>query len=186
MKKLLAILTLSLLWSEIAYSKTIVLHCPQIVFGKDLGSIYLINTINEDVGRAYIDKNKQMNVYNWWYKNIIFEEKKIIFNDPARSGFGVYVPQMAWLAKTEINRVNLKENNYEKDTSFEYYLDRYSYLPDFIGTKLAKKQAKWNWVSENKCKKYDVTNYKNINFISKEEWENQQKEQIEKESKPKF
>ena len=146
-----------------------------------MGNTYYIDTIDEVVGTVNI-KNKKINVYNWFYKNIIFEEKKITFNNPGRSLFNIYVPEMAWLVKIEIDRVKLEEINYEKDTSFDYYLDKYSYLPDFIGTKIAKRQAKWKWVSSNKCEKYDAKTKENINFISKEEWENKQKE----DDKPKF
>ena len=81
MKKLFStILVLGLLFGGNGYAKTLILNCPQIVFGQNLGSIYYIYTIKKSVGRAYIDKkNKTLNVYTWFYKNIIFEEKKIIF-----------------------------------------------------------------------------------------------------------
>ncbi len=194
MKKLLGIVVLGLLLSENAYTKTLILNCPQIVFGQNLGSIYYIDTIKKSVGRAYIDKkNKTLNVYTWFYKNIIFEEKKISFNDPARSLFDVYMPDMAWLAKTEIDRINTKTTHYQKDDSYEYYYDKYSYLPEIFKTKIAKKKAKWKWVSTNDCKKIDVKNKKNINFISKKEWADLQKkynEEFDKEqmkkNKPKF
>ena len=194
MKKLLGIVVLGLLLSENAYTKTLILNCPQIAFGQNLGSIYYIDTIKKSVGRAYIDKkNKTLNVYTWFYKNIIFEEKKISFNDPARSLFDVYMPDMAWLAKTEIDRINIKTTHYQKDDSYEYYYDKYSYLPEIFKTKIAKKKAKWKWISTNDCKKIDVKNKKNINFISKKEWADLQKkynEEFDKEqmkkNKPKF
>ena len=194
MKKLLGIVVLGLLLSENAYAKTLILNCPQIVFGQNIGSIYYIDTIKKSVGRAYIDKkNKTLNVYTWFYKNIIFEEKKISFNNPASGLLDVYVPDMAWLAKTEIDRINIKTTHYQKDDSYEYYYDKYSYLPEIFKTKIAKKKAKWKWISTNDCKIIDVKNKKNINFISKKEWADLQKKDNEefdkeqmKKNKPKF
>ena len=194
MKKLLSILALFFLFSGNVYSKIILLNCPQIVFGQNLGSIYYIDTIKKSVGRAYIDKkNKTLNVYTWFYKNIIFEEKKITFNNPARGLLDFYAPDMAWLAKTEIDRINIKTTHYQKDDSYEYYYDKYSYLPEILKSKIAKKKAKWKWISTNDCKIIDVKNQKNINFISKKEWDDLQKkgnEEFEKEqmkkNKPKF
>ena len=194
MKKLLGIVVLSFLLSGNVYSKIILLNCPQVVFEHNLGSIYYIDTVNEKVGRAYFDKkNKILNVYNWFYKNIIFEKEKITFNDPARGLFGVYFPEKAWLAKTEIDRINIKTTHYQKDDSYEYYLDKYSYLPEIIKTKIAKKRAEWKWIDSVDCKVHNVKNKKNINFISEKEWSDQQKkenDQWEKEqkkkNKPKF
>ena len=193
MKKLLGIVVLGLLLSGNAYAKTLILNCPQIVLGQNLGSIYYIDTIKKSVGRAYIDKkNKTLNVYTWWFKNIIFEEKKISFNDPER-GLYWYAPDLAWLAKIEIDRINIKTTHYQKDDSYEYYYDKYSYLPDILKTKIAKKKAKWKWISTDDCGTVDVKNKKKINFISKKEWDDQQKKdneefdkEQEKKNKPKF
>ncbi|MDB4084068.1 hypothetical protein N9517_03395 [Candidatus Pelagibacter sp.] len=193
MKKLLGIMVLGLLLSGNAFAKTLILNCPSIVFGQNLGSIYYIDSIKKSVGRVYIDKkNKTLNVYTWWFKNIIFEEKKISFNDPER-GLYWYAPDLAWLAKTEIDRINIKTTHYQKDDSYDYYYDKYSYLPDIFKTKIAKKKAKWKWISTNDCRIVDIKNNKNINFISKKEWDDQQnkdneeydKEQAKK-NKPKF
>jgi hypothetical protein len=193
MKKLLSILVICSLLGGNAYAKTLILNCPSIVFGQNLGSIYYIDSIKKSVGRVYIDKkNKTLNVYTWWFKNIIFEEKKISFNDPER-GLYWYAPDLAWLAKTEIDRINIKTTHYQKDDSYDYYYDKYSYLPDIFKTKIAKKKAKWKWISTNDCRIVDIKNNKNINFISKKEWDDQQnkdneeydKEQAKK-NKPKF
>ena len=66
-------------------------------------------------------------------------------------------------------------------------------MPEIFKTKIAKKKAKWKWISTNDCKKIDVKNKKNINFISKKEWADLQKkynEEFDKEqmkkNKPKF
>ena len=58
---------------------------------------------------------------------------------------------------------------------------------------MQKKKAKWKWISTNDCRIVGIKNNKNINFISKKEWDDQQKKDNEeydkeqaKKNKPKF
>ena len=171
-------------WNGNALSKTILLNCPDIIQGIKLNNIYYIDTIDEVVGKGYFDKNKEITVYDWWFKNIKFEKHLITFYDPTGS-LGDYIPKIAPLNKTVIDRRDPSSTHYYKDQDD---------LPSII-KKLpldlvlqAAKILEWKKIGTNKCKMYKIPT--NVKFVSKKERNNEidkiEKEYMKNKNKNKF
>lgn len=164
MKKLLGIVVLGLLFGGSAYSNITVLNCKN-----DLSHYryFYIDTNKKYVGLMYLYK-KENNyfIYDWWYKNIQFNENTISMNNPSAL-FGEYKPDIAWNNLIELDRANLKIRFYSKSKAVNRLKQNYKYLPDFLIKFIGKNVFSWELITTEKCK--IISTPKNIKFISKTE-----------------
>ncbi len=180
MKYLLILLIL--LCTSFSFCKEIILHCD--FEGKwALNNLYYIDTKNEVIGKTFYDEErKQWIVFNWWFKNIKFSKTKITFSNPTFSILSSYQPELAWLVKNVIDRVNLTDTHYSKD--LDSLLDRLSFLPFSFVKVIGRITLDFNYITSDKCKLNNSP--KDIYFMSKKERDYLINKSYEENNKPKF
>ena len=176
------IILLILLCTSFSFCKEIILHCD--FDGRwAMNDYYYIDTKSEVIGKTfYAEERKQWIVFNWWFKNIKFSKTEITFSNPEFSIFSSYEPELAWLVKNVIDRVNLTDTHYSKD--LDSLADKLSFLPLYFVKVIGRITLDFKYITSHKCKINKMP--KEIYFMSKKERNYLINKSNEKNNRPKF
>ena len=111
MKKILLTSFLYFSLNSAAFTENLILGCGY----RSAPDFYYIDNVKETVSGIGINKKEKIiEIYDWSYKNVKFENDKVSFNTDAN--FFYHIPERFPFYKKEIDRDSLELVFYEKDS----------------------------------------------------------------------
>tara|TARA_Y100001970_G_C13994106_1_gene729793 strand:+ start:107 stop:637 length:531 start_codon:yes stop_codon:yes gene_type:complete len=143
MKKILATLIIYFSYNSVAFTENIILICGY----KFKPDYYFIDNIKETISGLGINKREKiLEIYDWSFDNVKFENDKVSFNTDGN--FLFHIPENFPFYKKEIDRDTLQLTFYEKDLD-----DLPNFLLNFPSAIInqARKRLKWKFNDSYKC-----------------------------------